>query len=197
MSDITELLERWSEGDAGAFTELVPIVYHELRKLARYQLSHERPGVTMQPTVLVHEAYLRLVDQNRTQWNGRAHFFGAASQVMRRVLVDRARERQAQKRGDGIVSEPLSVANEVASEPAWDVLALDDALNDLAAIDPHRVKIVELRYFGGLSVRETAEVMGVSEPTIKRDWALARAWLYRRLSGGSATARPPVQPPER
>jgi RNA polymerase sigma factor (TIGR02999 family) len=186
MTDITALLERWSEGDSAAFTELVPIIYQELRKLARYQLGHERAGVTMQPTALVHEAYLRLVDQNRTQWNGRAHFFGAAAQVMRRVLVDRAREHQAQKRGEGIVPEALDGANEAASETPWDVLELEDALNDLGKIDPDRVKMVELRYFGGLSVRETAEVMGVSEPTIKRDWALARAWLFRRLGGVSA-----------
>jgi RNA polymerase sigma factor (TIGR02999 family) len=192
VSSVTDLLTRWNSGDQEAFAELVPLVYDELRQLARHHLSHERPGGTLQATALVHEAYLRLVDQNRTGWNGRAHFFGAAAQVMRRVLVDRARERNAQKRGDGVLLEPLHEANEAASEPSWDVLALEDALNDLAKIDPDRVRIVELRYFGGLTVRETAEVMGVSEPTVKRDWALARAWLFRRLGGVSAAK--PIPP---
>lgn len=188
MSDVTDLLARWSAGDGQAFAELVPIVYQELRRLARYQLSHERPGDTLQPTALVHEAYLRLVDQNRTQWNGRAHFFGAAAQVMRRVLVDRARERLAQKRGDGVEPEPLDAALGVAAEPSWDLIALDEALTELGALDPDRVKVVELRYFGGLTVRETAEILEVSEPTVKRDWALAKAWLYRRLNGGVSPA---------
>ena len=194
MSSVTDLLARWSSGDQEAFAELVPLVYNELRQLARHHLSHERPGGTLQATALVHEAYLRLVDQDRTGWNGRAHFFGAAAQVMRRVLVDRARERNAQKRGDGVILEPLHAAQEAASEPSWDVLALEDALNDLAKIDPDRVRIVELRYFGGLTVRETAEVMGISEPTVKRDWALARAWLFRRLGGVSADKPIPPDP---
>jgi len=194
VSSVTDLLARWSSGDQEAFAELVPLVYNELRQLARHHLSHERPGGTLQATALVHEAYLRLVDQDRTGWNGRAHFFGAAAQVMRRVLVDRARERNAQKRGDGVILEPLHAAQEAASEPSWDVLALEDALNDLAKIDPDRVRIVELRYFGGLTVRETAEVMGISEPTVKRDWALARAWLFRRLGGVSADKPIPPDP---
>jgi RNA polymerase sigma factor (TIGR02999 family) len=194
MSSVTELLNRWSEGDAQAFTDLVPIVYQELRQLARYHLSMERPGCTLQATALVHEAYLRLVDQTSMQWNGRAHFFGAAAQVMRRVLVDRARERNAQKRGEGVIPEPLEVAMETPQEPAYGVIELDEALNDLAVFDPERVRVIELRYFGGLSVGETAEVMQVSESTVKRDWALARAWLYRRLSAGAGPPPSPQHP---
>src|SRR5690242_10135783 len=144
MADVTELLVRWSDGDRGAFDQLVPIVYQELRRLARLQLSHERPGVTIQPTALVHEAYLRLVDQNRIRWSGRAHFFGAAAQVMRRVLVDRARERLAQKRGDGAVHEPLEAAIHIGEERPWNLIALDLALNELAELDPERVQLVEL-----------------------------------------------------
>ena len=196
MSSVTDLLVRWSGGDQGAFTEMIPIVYRELHNLARYQLSLERPGCTLQPTALVNEAYLRLVDQTRMQWKDRAHFFGAAAQVMRRVLVDRARERNAQKRGGGVLPESLDVALEVPQESGYDVIALDQALTELAVLDPDRVRVIELRYFGGLSVKETAEVMEVSEATIKRDWALARAWLYRRLGGGaSSTPAPPGPAP--
>jgi RNA polymerase sigma factor (TIGR02999 family) len=191
MSSVTDLLERWSGGDQEAFAELVPLVYQELRQLARYHLRHERPGCTLQATALVHEAYLRLVDQNRMEWNGRAHFFGAAAQVMRRVLVDRVRERNAQKRGDGVTPIPLDFALMVPAETPYGIIALDDALNELAKLDPERARVVEFRYFGGLSVKETAAVMEVSESTIKRDWALARAWLYRRL-GGTASATPAV-----
>ncbi len=190
MSGVTELLLRWSDGDQQAFGELVPIVYQELRQLARYHLSRERPGDTMQPTSLVHEAYLRLVDQNRMQWNSRAHFFGAAAEVMRRVLVDRARERNAQKRGSGQVPESLEVALGLSTDTrSFDVLALDEALEKLALIDPDRVRVIELRYFGGLSVKETAVVLGISEATVKRDWAFARAWLFRHL-GGTASDEP-------
>jgi RNA polymerase sigma factor (TIGR02999 family) len=193
MSSVTDLLVRWSAGDSDAFSELLPIVYQELRLLARHHLRSERDAGTLQPTALVHEAYLRLVDQSRMQWSGRAHFFGAAAQVMRRVLVDRARERNAQKRGEGAVHESLDVAILIPQQAEFDITALDEALNDLAAIDPDRVRIVELRYFGGLSIRETADVMQVSEATVKRDWALARAWLFRRLGAGTApTPAPPV-----
>jgi RNA polymerase sigma factor (TIGR02999 family) len=196
MSSVTDLLARWSTGDQQAFTELVPIVYQELRQLARHHIRLEGPGCTLQATALVHEAYLRLVDQTSMEWNGRAHFFGAAAQVMRRVLVDRARERNAQKRGSGMIPEPLDTALGVPQEPAYDVIALDQALNDLAVLDPERVRTIELRYFGGLSVKETADVMAVSEATVKRDWALARAWLYRRLScaPSAAPARPNPAP---
>jgi RNA polymerase sigma factor (TIGR02999 family) len=193
MSSVTDLLVRWSAGDSDAFSELLPIVYQELRLLARHHLRSERDAGTLQPTALVHEAYLRLVDQSRMQWSGRAHFFGAAAQVMRRVLVDRARERNAQKRGEGAVHESLDVAILIPQQAEFDITALDEALNDLAAIDADRVRIVELRYFGGLSIRETADVMQVSEATVKRDWALARAWLFRRLGAGTAPiAAPPV-----
>jgi len=181
MSSVTELLVRWGDGDQGAFTELVPLVYDELRQLARFHLSRERQGCTLQATALVHEAYLRLVDQTRTRWNGRAHFFAAAAQVMRRVLVDRARENLAYKRGEGIAPASLDDALMVADETPFPILELDEALNDFATFDPRRARVVELRYFGGLSVKEIAEVMDISEATVKRDWALARAWLYRRL----------------
>ena len=194
MGSVTDLLTRWSAGDAEVLSELIPIVYDELRGLARYHLSLEGPGCTLQATALVHEAYLRLVDQTRTEWSGRAHFFGAAAQVMRRILVDRARERKAQKRGDGVIPESLDVAVGLSEEAAFDVLALDEALTKLAGLDPDRVKVIELRYFGGLSVRETAAVMEVSEATVKRDWALARAWLYRSLSGAASVTPPPPEP---
>jgi len=198
MSSVTDLLARWSAGDQAAFDELIPVVYEELRQLARYHLSMERQGSTLQATALVHEAYLRLVDQNRMNWSGRAHFFGAAARVMRRVLVDRARERHAQKRGEGAIPEDLDVALAVAEETPYGIIALNDALDEFAQIDAERARIVELRYFGGLSVKETAAVMGVSEPTIKRDFALARAWLFRRLGGKPAsTPAPPAPAPER
>jgi RNA polymerase sigma factor (TIGR02999 family) len=194
MNSVTDLLARWSAGDPEALTELIPVVYQELRQLARYHLSLEGPACTLQATALVHEAYLRLVDQTRMEWSGRAHFFGAAAQVMRRVLVDRARERKAHKRGDGVIPESLDVAVGLSQEDAFDVIALDEALNKLAEFDPSQVRVIELRYFGGLSVKETAAVMEVSEATIKRDWALARAWLYRSLSGATSATLPPPEP---
>jgi RNA polymerase sigma factor (TIGR02999 family) len=193
MGEVTELLIRWSSGDARAIDELVPVVYQELRQLAAYHLSRERFSGTLQPTALVHEAYLRLVDQSRVQWSGRAHFFGAAAQVMRRVLVDRARERNAQKRGEGASHEPLDVAIAAPGDTSYDLVALDEALNHLAALDADRARVVELRFFGGLSVKETAAIMGSSEATIKRDWALARAWLFRRLGDGKNGAATTVQ----
>lgn len=179
---LTQLLERWSAGDQEAFQELVPVVYMELRRLARMLLLQERKGHTLGCTALVHEAYLRLVDQTRMDWNGRAHFFGAAATAMRRVLVDHARARGAVKRGDGAVAVELDQVV-LALQPDLDVVALDRALEELATFDPAGARIIELRFFGGMSVEETAAIVGSSPATVKRDWAAARAWLYKRLLG--------------
>lgn len=181
-SEITDLLHRWTRGDAQAFDDLVPLVYADLKQHARRFLMQERHAATLDCTSLVHEAYLRLVDQNRIQWNGRGHFFGAAAVAMRRVLVEHARQRLAAKRGSGAVREPLEEDMAVASERDLDVLALDGALQELAEVDPERARVVELRYFGGLSIEETAVVTGTSPSSVTRDWAFARAWLNRRLS---------------
>jgi RNA polymerase sigma factor (TIGR02999 family) len=183
MSDVTLLLERWSEGDSSAFNELVPLVYGDLKQLARHYLAQEREGHTLQSTALVNEAYLRLVGQNRTEWNGRAHFFGAAAQVMRRILVDHARRRKSAKRGLGVELESLDPELPVILDVNLDVLELDEALEELKNLDPGAVRLIELRYFGGLSIQDTAAVLGVSTATLNRDWAMARAWLYRRLIG--------------
>lgn len=182
---ITELLHRWQGGDQAAFDELVPTVYDELRRLARVLVAKERVGLTLDCTALVHEAYLRLMDQTRMDWSGRAHFFGAAARAMRRVLVDRARARNAQKRGDGAQAVELDELV-LAEEPDLDVMLLEQALQELEAFDAERARIVELRFFGGLSVEEAAVVVGSSAATVKRDWAVARAWLYRRMTGEAA-----------
>lgn len=188
--DVTQLLVRWSEGDAGALERLLPLVYGELRRIASNQLRHERPDHTLAPTALVHELYFRLVDQSRTSWQNRAHFFGLAAQLMRRILVDHARAQQAEKRGGSItrisLDEMLAEDGEPSGEDAdaaADVLAIDDALERLAALDPDQARIVELRFFGGLTVDETASVLKRSPRTVKREWRLARAWLYRALHG--------------
>ena len=160
----------------------MPVVYGELKHVAQHALRNERHALTLNCTALVHEAYLRLVDQNRMQWSGRAHFFGAAAQVMRRVLVEHARHRLAKKRGGGAAHEPLDKIVAVALEPDLDVLALNDALSELSAADPESAQVVELRCFGGLSIEETAEVMNTSASSITRTWSFARAWLYRRLN---------------
>lgn len=183
MGEITELLNRWSAGDASAFDDLIPVVYGDLKQHAARFLAGERFAATFDCTALVHEAYLRLVDQNRIQWSGRAHFFGAAAQAMRRILVDHARQRLAVKRGEGARHASLDAALTLVQEPDWDVLALDDALGELSQFDPASARVVELRYFGGLSLEETASVLGVSVSSITRDWAFARAWLYRRIKG--------------
>jgi RNA polymerase sigma-70 factor (ECF subfamily) len=181
---LTVLLRAWSAGDAAALDALVQIVYAELRAQARRHLSKERRNHTLQPTALVHETFLRLQGQRRAQWQNRRHFFAVAAQTMRRVLVDHARARIAAKRGAGRTLVPLEDAAEPACSPAVDVLALDQALQQLAALDARQAQVVEMRYFGGLSAEETAETLGVSLPTVKRDWALARAWLFRALGGG-------------
>jgi RNA polymerase sigma-70 factor, ECF subfamily len=182
---VTELLKAWGEGDRAALDELVPVVYGELRRQAERHMRREPQGHTLQTTALVHEAYLRLVDQESARWQNRAQFFGVAAQLMRRILIDHARARQAAKRG-GAPGPPsrltLGAASEVASEePAADVLALDAALERLTAFAPAQGRLVELRYFGGLSIEETAAVLGVSPATVKREWSAARAWLKREL----------------
>jgi RNA polymerase sigma factor (TIGR02999 family) len=178
---VTQLLQRWSGGDSRALDELTPLVYSEVRKLARSYLRRERPNHTLQPTALVNEAYLRLVDQRRVQWQSRAHFFGIAAQMMRRVLVDHARMRQAEKRGAGENAVALDEALGVSTGRGLDLVRLDDALEALAALDARQARIVELRFFGELSIEETAEVVQVSPATVKREWAVARTWLRREL----------------
>ena len=181
---ITELLIDWSRGDALALEKLMPIVHGELRRVARRELRRERVDHTLQPTALVNELYLRLVDQRRASWDCRAQFFAITAQIMRRVLVDHARARVAAKRGGAAPRVSLSDAVDVGVEPTVDVVAIDRALDQLAKLDPEQARIVELRFFSGLSVEETAHVLGRSRRTIKREWRLAKAWLYGRLSSG-------------
>jgi RNA polymerase sigma-70 factor, ECF subfamily len=180
-TDVSSLLRAWSAGDSGALDRLTPVVYDELRRLARYYMRGERPGHSLQPTALVHEAYTRLVDYKRMQWQDRAHFFAVSAQVMRRILVEHARRHNV-KRGAGIRHVALDETAIIRSGEDPDLLALDDAMNALAAIDPRKVQVVEMRFFGGLSVEETAQVLKVSTVTVKRDWKAARIWLYRELS---------------
>jgi RNA polymerase sigma factor (TIGR02999 family) len=183
--DVTGLLAAWSGGDAQALEALTPVVYDELRRIAGRYLRRERPGHTLQGTEIVHEAYLRLVNQ-RVHWQNRAHFYGIAAQFIRRILVDHARNRQAQKRGAGGVKLSLDEAIATPERRDIDLVKLDDALSDLAKLDSQQARIVELRYFAGLSVEETAEVVGISPATVKRDWTTAKAWLYRALSANAA-----------
>lgn len=184
VSEVTHLLARWREGDARALDELVPLVYSQLRQLADHFLQNERDGHTLQPTALVHEAYLRLAQPNDAGFNNRLHFYGAAATVMRRILVDHARRRLAVKRGAG--EAPLELDESLAAgiDPQVDFIALDEALTRLAAHSPAPARVVELRYFGGLSVDETATSMGVAAITVKRHWAFARVWLHRELTTG-------------
>jgi RNA polymerase sigma factor (TIGR02999 family) len=177
---VTQLLVRWTEGDQQALADLLPLVYDELRRLARRYLQQERPGHTLQSTALVHEAYLRLVDQN-VSWQNRAHFFGIAAQMMRRILVDHARSRSAAKRGDGACRVTLDEGLVALAERDLDLVALDAALSNLAKIDPQQAKIVELRFFAGLSIEDTSEALHISPATVKRDWAMAKAWLHREM----------------
>ena len=182
---VTALLDKWGRGDRDALEELLPIVYDELRRLAASYLRRESPGDTLQPTALVHEVYLRLVDQRRIEFHNRSHFFGAAAQIISRILVDRAREKQAAKRGGNADRVAVEDALALAVPPDLDMIALDTALSDLGGFDPQKARVVELRYFVGLSIPETAEVLGLSPTTIKREWSIARAWLYERLSGAA------------
>jgi RNA polymerase sigma factor (TIGR02999 family) len=178
---VTELLAAWGDGDRAALDALMPLVYDELRRLARSHMRRERPGNTLQTSALINEAYLRLVDQKEARWQNRAHFFGVAAQMMRRILVDHARARRYQKRGGGARRVSLDEALVVSDERAREVVALDEALEALAAVDARKSRLVELRFFGGLSIEEAAEVLGVSPGTVMRDWTLAKAWLRRAL----------------
>lgn len=181
-ANITRLLGDWSRGDAAALEKLLPIVHAELRRVARRQLRHERVDHTLQPTALVNELYVRLVHQRSALWENRAQFFGVAAQLMRRILVDHARAQAAAKRGGPSPRLSLSEADGVGVEPALEVLAVDRALTQLAKLDADQARIVELRYFSGLTVEETAHVLGTSPRTVKREWRLAKAWLYEQLS---------------
>lgn len=189
-ADVTRLLADWREGDQQALEQLAPLVYDELRRLAGRYLRRERINHTLQSTALVHEAYLRLIDQSRVQWQNRAHFFGVAAQMIRRILVDHARGHQAAKRGSGVARLSLDEALDASAPRDLDLVALDDALETLARLDPQQSRIIELRYFAGLSIEETAEVVGVSPATVKREWASARAWLFRELNRTGIDALP-------
>ena len=183
--DITPLLLAWGKGDTKAGEQLLPVIYAELHRQATRAMRREAHDHTLQATALVHEAYLRLVDQRRAEWQNRAQFFGVAAQAMRRILVDHARAQHAEKRGGDVQQVTLNDANQPASQDSdhsMDVLALHDALDKLAAMDPDQARLVELRYFGGLNIEETAEALGVSPATVKREWAVARAWLRREMS---------------
>ena len=180
-SEVSRLLRAWSLGEKAAFDELMPLVYEELRRIAKRQWRRQRAGQTLDATALIHEAYLRLADQTEVRWQNRAHFFGVAAKAMRHILVDHVRTRKAAKRGGAARRVQLDAVS-VAIERPVDVVALDDALQSLAALDQRKSQVVELKYFGGLAVREIAEVLHVSDETVARDWRLARTWLLRELS---------------
>jgi RNA polymerase sigma-70 factor, ECF subfamily len=182
--EVSGLLRAWSDGDRAALDRLTPIVYDELRRLARRHMRGERPGHSLQTTALVNEAYMRLIDYKSMRWQNRAHFFAVSSQLMRRILVEHAR-RHNLKRGGGVQHVSLEDTAEIGRDLAADLVALDDALHALARVDPRKVLVVEMRFFGGLSVEETAEVLKISAVTIMRDWSTAKAWLYRELRGGA------------
>ena len=200
--EVTQLLLRWRAGDEAALAALLPLVYEELRSLARRHLRHERDSHTLQRTALVHEAFLRIVDQQQVDWESRSQFYGIASQMMRRILVDHARRRSAAKRGDGaqhvdldavLLAEGRDADADRAgespvptAEPEIDFAAVDEALKRLEALDPQQGRLVELRFFGGLSIKETADIIGVSPATVKREWAIARAWLQREIASGES-----------
>lgn len=184
QDDVTAVLAQLRAGDAQAADKLLPLVYEELRRLAARYMRAESEGHTLQPTALVHEAYLRLVNQADASWQNRAHFFAVAAQAMRNILVDHARGLRAAKRGGGGHKLPLNEAADVAFERGEYVVALDEALSRLAAFDPQQGRVVELRFFGGLTIEETAEVLGISPKTVQRDWLMARAWLHREVTKG-------------
>jgi RNA polymerase sigma factor (TIGR02999 family) len=182
QGEVTQLLVDWSNGDEAALEELMPIVYKELRQLAESRLRQERFDNTFQPTALVNEAFIRLVDCKDLNWKNRAHFFGVAAQLMRNILVDNARTHLAAKRGGGVYKLSLDDADQLQDKQDLDLVALNDALVSLASVDPRQSRIIELRYFGGLTIEETAEVLRISPTTVKFEWALARAWLLREIS---------------
>lgn len=183
MSDVTRILERAQQGDPKAAEELLPLVYDELRKLAAFKMSNEAPGQTLQPTALVHEAWLKLVGSTEQQWRNRKHFFGAAAEAMRRILIDRARKRHRSRHGHGLQRIDLSRVDVAAETDDETLMAVDEALSRLAAESPARAELVKLRYFVGLSIPDAAEALGISESTAKRQWNYVRAWLYRELKG--------------
>jgi len=185
-SEVTRLLRAWGQGDESALQKLVPLVYEQLRAAARRYMAAERQGHTLQATALIHETYLRLVNVRQIKWQNRAHFFAICAQLMRRILVDFARSRGYQKRGGNAQRVELEEVLLVSSEPGADLVALDEALRRLAEVDKRKSQIVELRFFGGLDVKETAEVMKVSADTVMRDWKMAKVWLLRELSGDTA-----------
>ncbi len=180
--EITQLLIAWNRGDQRARDELMPLIYGELRRLARGHLRRERPNHTLQPTALVNEAFLRLIDQSQVNWQNRAHFFGAAARLMRRILINHAEARRAAKRGGEAERVSLNEVDHLGVEQEMDLIALNEALKNLERVDPQQSQIVELRYFSGLTIEEVAEVMGISPATVKREWSTARAWLRRELS---------------
>ena len=181
QQEVSRLLNNWTNGDQEALNRLMPLVYDELRRLASRHLRHERPGHTLQTTALVHEAYLKLIDQKKANWQNRVQFFAAAAKVMRHILVDYARSRKAVKRGGDYCRLSLDEAMISAEDDDPDLLALDEALNELAAIDSQQSRVVELRVFGGLTVDDTAEALGISSRTVKREWSMAKAWLHRQI----------------
>jgi RNA polymerase sigma factor (TIGR02999 family) len=180
--DVTQLLIEWSNGDKAALDKLIPLIHEELRRLAHHYMSRERPGHTLQTTALVDEAYVRLVNRKDVHWQNRSHFFAIAAQLMRSILVDHARSHAYTKRGGGARKISLDETMIVSQQRAAEVVALDDVLKELASFDPQQSRIVELRFFGGLTIEETAEVLNLSPATIKREWSTAKAWLYRELS---------------
>jgi RNA polymerase sigma factor (TIGR02999 family) len=190
--DLSRLLRAWSNGNQAALNGLTPIVHNELRRLAHHYMERERSGHTLQTTALVNEAYMRLVDYKRMQWQDRAHFFAVSAQVMRRILVDHARSHNI-KRGRGVQHVALDEVAVISGDRTDDLVALDDALDTLAQLDPRKVQIIEMRFFGGLSVEETAEVLKVSPATIRRDWSIAKFWLYRELGGRARDGCRPVE----
>jgi RNA polymerase sigma factor (TIGR02999 family) len=180
-NEITERLIAWGAGDRAALDQLLPVVYQELRRMAGNYLRQENPGHTLQPTALVHEAWLRLIDQARVDWRNRAQFFGVAAQMMRRILVDHAKAKHREKRGGDAVKLSLDDAINLSRERAADLIALDDALDELTRVDERKSRVVELRYFGGFTIEEIAQILEVSPETVMRDWKLAKAWLYQQI----------------
>jgi len=186
QSQVTELLQRWSSGDQAALDSLMPLVYDDLRRLAGYYLQREDNAQTLQSTALVHEVYLRLCRQEGASWDGRAHFFAVAAKMIRRILVDHARQKSAGKRGGKIQPERLDEALTIPAQSDVDLLSLDESLKELAAFDSRKSQVVEMRFFAGMPAKEIATVLGTTEATVRRDWIIARAWLYRRLQGDVA-----------
>lgn len=182
VNDVTQILEAIQRGDAHASDELLPLVYEELRRLAAYKMAYESPGQTLQPTALVHEAWIRLVGKENPKWENRAHFFGAAAEAMRRILIDNARRKHALRHGGNQLRVNLEDVDIASAAEEDQLLAIHEALDKLAAQDPVKAELVKLRYFVGMTIEEAAEVMGISEPTVKRYWAFARAWLYREIT---------------